>query len=156
MTPELVTGVIGAVGALLGAWVGAHSANSYADRQAARALTLELYRQYHSLLPDRIAADKLLAARKAAGESLEYDSIYTTLPSTEWAPVSRVRHFWDHVALIKSRGLLDSELARVLFAQDATYWYDTYFAAAEKDAEPPGTWGATWRYLSSWLVGAGR
>jgi hypothetical protein len=70
----------------------------------------------------------------------------------KWGPVSRVRHFWGQLGVLKTAGYLDLALAQALFAEDATYWWKHHFERLEAAAPPHSlTWRTTWTALAPWL-----
>lgn len=150
MNIDLQVAMLGLFAALLGAWIGARVAYAYGREQAKLALTLSMFEKYQALLPFRIAADDLLSERISAEMSIDYATLYSTLPVDDWAKVSHVRHFWGNLALLHETEQLNRRLAKTLFAEDVEYWRSTYFREAERRTQPNSeNWRRTWKTLES-------
>lgn len=142
---------IGVIGTLGGTLLGSHLARASSLSNERRSLTLRLFDEHRALLPHRIRADELLRQLKLAGTLPPLSVLHTSLPPQDWEPISRVRHFWGDLANLKSRNLLDADLARHLFREDAGYWHDQYFAILEGQQAPASeNWKATWATLTDW------
>lgn len=147
----MTTAIIGFLGTVIGALVGAWFGASRTSMEQRVGLTLRMDEEYHALIEDRIHADRMLSELRTSEPT--YESLYATLTAEEWARISRVRHFWSRIAVLMRLNRMDAAVARTLFAEEARFWWGSHFRWIE-ERRPSAFehWRTTWSTLTPWLV----
>jgi hypothetical protein len=131
--------IFGLIGVVVGAVLSTVLAYLSAHKQGRTHLTLALNDEFHSILEARVSAYRVLVTdpitRPVVLERLEGRTDIDSLS------ISTVLHFFDKVAVLHMRGMLDARLLSDLLGRYINLWAGEYLSPRYADFGSEDTWG---------------
>lgn len=158
ITSALIGGLIGLVGAFVGAWFANQLSIKAQKRQTEERLTFDLYAEFQSelMLKSRIEACKVFE-ENIADLPLGFKHLRQKIGNEDlWFHVSKVIHFFERYAVYYNTNLIDKSLSKSTLDRYFIHWYKKYLKelvknSLEQDYDEWGGWAEPIRDLGEEL-----
>jgi len=147
-----ISALIGFLGGLFGVLVGAYLSYRSTLLIERKKQTTDLYMFYSSaeFTVARNETGTLLRVELHNGNDNSWSGLHARFEgSAQWEKISMVDHFFRSLYFLSQDNLIDKKLARVLFQDIHSHWFNRYFSIIDQASKNP-TLG-TQTKLNNWF-----